>query len=342
MAANLQGCYRLIHVIGSGWYGCHISKVLIQKGFNVEIWEKNNEIFLGSSSMNQNRLHLGFHYPRNYNTRKQSREGFSKFLDHYGDLTQSVNNNLYAVSNSSLVDGPTYKAIFSHEDYDFATYDKYCDELFNIDLVIKTNERLIRHDLAKKYWESENLPINFNEEILSNKNNIFTADGKKINQPNDLIIDCTWGASNQNKAYFEQFFITYIIKFSRDLPFGAFTLMDGPFFSIFPYGNPEDNLFTLTHVKYGVIKTAEIDHEKKNELFSEILIDLKKYLQIDASSISLIDTFISRKLKPNSVSDARDTNVIFNEQKNYASVYSGKIDTIFHSVDLINQKLNLF
>ena len=36
------------------------------------------------------------------------------------------------------------------------------------------------------------------------------------------------------------------------------------------------------------------------------------------------------------------TNVIFNEQKNYASVYSGKIDTIFHSVDLINQKLNLF
>lgn len=342
MAANLQGCYKLFHIIGTGWYGCHISKTLIENGFEVEIWEKNNEIFSGSSSMNQNRLHLGFHYPRNYNTRIQSREGFSKFLNDYGHLTQPINKNLYAVSKSSLVDGNTYKGIFSHEGYNFTTLDAYCDQLPNIDLVINTDERLIRHDLAKKYWESKNLPINFNEDILSSQGNIFTAKGKKINKPNDLIIDCTWGASNQNKAYFEQFFITFIVKFAEDLPFDAFTLMDGPFFSIFPYGNPKDNLFTLTHVKYGVIKTAEIEQEKKNELFSEILIDIKKYLQINTLSISMIDNFISRKLKPNSVSDARDTNILFNEHKNYASVYSGKIDTIFHSVDLINNELNLF
>ena len=54
---------------------------LKNKGFSIKIFEKN-AIFSTASSNNQNRLHLGFHYPRSALTRAQSSRGlkFFKFL----------------------------------------------------------------------------------------------------------------------------------------------------------------------------------------------------------------------------------------------------------------------
>ena len=41
---------------------------------------KKKDIFNGASGYNQNRLHLGFHYPRSKKTRIQSKVGFYKFI----------------------------------------------------------------------------------------------------------------------------------------------------------------------------------------------------------------------------------------------------------------------
>ena len=55
-----------IIIIGSGWYGLHILKYLKENFnyLNIILLEKNNDIFQNSSNYNQNRLHLGYHYPR--------------------------------------------------------------------------------------------------------------------------------------------------------------------------------------------------------------------------------------------------------------------------------------
>ena len=50
-----------IAVIGTGWYGCHLSLFLQCKGVDVHLFEKNKEIFRGMSGFNSNRLHKGFH-----------------------------------------------------------------------------------------------------------------------------------------------------------------------------------------------------------------------------------------------------------------------------------------
>ena len=44
-------------VIGAGWFGCHIAKKLIDDGFDVQVFEKENDIFKNASGNNQNRLH---------------------------------------------------------------------------------------------------------------------------------------------------------------------------------------------------------------------------------------------------------------------------------------------
>ena len=45
-------------------------------------WESKSEIIRASGN-NQNRLHLGYHYPRSYVTREQSRNCFDKFKKFY-------------------------------------------------------------------------------------------------------------------------------------------------------------------------------------------------------------------------------------------------------------------
>jgi len=52
-----------IIIIGGGWYGLY-SALLLQNNYNVIVVEKNSDIFDNSSNYNQNRLHLGYHYPR--------------------------------------------------------------------------------------------------------------------------------------------------------------------------------------------------------------------------------------------------------------------------------------
>ena len=42
-----------ICIVGAGWYGCHLGYKLSKSGHNVSIFEKNTDIFQGSSGFNQ-------------------------------------------------------------------------------------------------------------------------------------------------------------------------------------------------------------------------------------------------------------------------------------------------
>ena len=75
-----------IAIIGAGWFGCHIGSELLNDGHKIKVFEKQKDIFLGASGNNQNRLHLGYHYPRSYVTREQSRNCFDKFKKFYPQL----------------------------------------------------------------------------------------------------------------------------------------------------------------------------------------------------------------------------------------------------------------
>jgi len=49
---------KKIIIIGAGWYGCHIGLYLKRKGYNIKIFDKENDIFQGSSGYNQFRLQM--------------------------------------------------------------------------------------------------------------------------------------------------------------------------------------------------------------------------------------------------------------------------------------------
>ena len=101
---------------------------------------------------------------------------------------------------------------------------------------------------------------------------------------------------------------------------------------MFPY-NQKLNLYTLTHVKYGVINNNLSKHEIDNlyRLVNFSIIadfpDFDKYFKFESF-------FVSNKYKSKSKTDLRST-LIFKEE-NVFTVCSGKIDTVFLADEIIN------
>ena len=110
-----------IAIIGAGWVGCHLSKKLIDQGLGVTLFEQK-EIFSSTSLYNQNRLHLGFHYPRNYRTRVLCKTTFDRFQKDYSLFIEDVDKNIYSIPKKSVIDLETFKVIMESADIDYSNF----------------------------------------------------------------------------------------------------------------------------------------------------------------------------------------------------------------------------
>lgn len=297
------------------------------------IYEKENDIFLGASSHNQNRLHLGFHYPRSFYTRLDSRMGFNDFTKQFPFMVADIEKNLYAVHKNSIIDFNTYKRIFRAEEYQFTEYEKvsWTDAFEGI---IGVDEKYIDFLKARDYFKKSKLKIKFNSQ-LSFRNEAYYLNGRKINSQH-TIINCSYGGLMTPKIrelYRIESFVTYLVDIKCKVPFGALTVMDGPFYSIYPYKNSK-NTFTLTHVKYGPLKI----NSKKNILqrFEMICSEVENDMKFLKDQIKYKGYFISEKLKrKNGNDDYRSVDII--SEFNQHFIVSGKIDTVFKVKSLINE-----
>ena len=87
-----------IAVIGGGVFGLEIATSLSALGHSVKLFEKEKSVLTKTTSNNQNRLHLGLHYPRDLETAQQSRMGFENFLKKYPTCVKLDFENYYGVS----------------------------------------------------------------------------------------------------------------------------------------------------------------------------------------------------------------------------------------------------
>lgn len=322
---------KKVVIIGAGWYGCYLAMLCKNRDIDYVVYEKANEIFTGASFYNQNRLHLGFHYPRNFKTRMDSRKGFDKFLSIFPQLTTKIKRNVYSVHKDSLIDFQTYLNIFKYEKYNFEVLNENLSDNFEGSILV--NEQFIDPQKAKDFFYDLNLNIKFDSNIYV-KNQEFFLNNLKVSS--DILINATYGGIESNvssQLFFRQNFISFIIKKQTDcLSFDALTVMDGLFYSIYPY-NKKLNLFTLTHVKHGVINN-HLSNSEVDDLYSLVKLsvtadfpDFDKYFKYESF-------FVSRKYKPRSKADLRST-VIYNEE-NVFTICSGKIDTIFMADEIID------
>jgi hypothetical protein len=329
-----------ICVVGAGWYGCHIARNLIAFDVEVCVLEKKHDIFTGSSGANQNRLHLGFHYPRNYRTRLQSLMGYERFLEDYSEIVSEVPNNIYSVPNSSsLIDFTTYQGIMASSGIPFSKCETP-DFLSNIEGSISTKEMLINVSRARDYFTNKlGKVIEFGHEVKkidSNKGGVF-VDGIRY----DYLIDCTWGHLFHDKSFFYE--VSLLLLMQRKKSFGyAITLVDGDLWSLYP--TEEEDLYTLSSVLHTPVFVSD-NLDKLNSRLNEITdfeLEIKKKDIIDHAKeffptiedyFDFYDFQLSVKTKP--TSQSADRSCYVNKSDRIISVLSGKIDNIFYASDYI-------
>jgi hypothetical protein len=316
-----------IAIIGGGWVGCHLARKLM-KDNDVTLFEKN-ELFKATSYFNQNRLHLGYHYARNSKTRKLCQDTFPQFMDEYKILTSEVENNLYCVPDDSLIDYYTFREIFGNPQH----YKKQFSEFEHIEGIIKTEERYIDFELVNLYFNKILKDIIVKKEI---------TDIKVLSKEYDLVINATNNHLSPIDNTFYELTLSLLYKKIQPTSFGALTLVDGNFFSIYPY---KDKLYTVTDVEHTPLFTTnnidELNNFKvDNVLEKQQLIEnkIKHYYPEFLEHFAYDNYFISVKSKVKSNSANRYPVII--QENNIVNCFTGKIQGIFIIEKQIHEIIN--
>lgn len=311
-------------IIGAGWYGCHCAMYLLDHNVNINIIDKTNDFFEGSSSKNQNRLHLGFHYCRSFSTRKECMLGYTKFMEKYGSFTDAIPYNLYCIDNNSIIDFETYKAIYKHECIDFEEYSDLAPISFDTSQVtgmLNVKERFINYAKAKEYFKSKlsQYMISYDETKLDMDKSTYS------DVQYDYIIDCTY--STLNNILYPEKCISFVYEYDQPIDF-AITIVDGPFWSLYPY-DFDKKLFTLTDVEYTPLGTPNVRDKIETKV--------KHYIPDFDKHFKYVSHFISYKAKTFSKTD--DRSLHWHRHNNILYFSGGKITGIFSMEDILSKQL---
>lgn len=337
-------------VIGSGIFGLCIAIRLKKEGHNVLVIEKNSDIMLGASKCNHNRIHYGFHYPRSFETAKQSLEGYKLFYSMFKEAIIEHFDNYYMIDNNSKVNSVKYK------DFCDTLNLKYETKIPNIDMnqssiesYFLTNEPIFDYNKIRniliKHIQELGINIVYNTSIttlkqLSEYKNIFNCSYANINKINNIFNIPLIKLKIQDV-------IVPIFEFNNDKI--GLTIMDGDFCSIMPKGS-EKNRFLLYNVKYSVIKSIEgyyipenwkNDTDNVNEKINEIYKDSLRYYTF-LNKCKRISYWRTYRAIPINSNDERLSSIYINKynEKTIYSVLSGKITTSCLVAEKIIKEVN--
>lgn len=352
---------KKIAIVGGGLFGITSYIVLKREGYDCVLFEKNKDLLLGASTNNLNRVHFGYHYPRDDKTARQSLKGYESFRKVFSKSIISKFRNFYFIADKSKVNFDNYLKFCKRNRLKFkkVTGKKFNFELNNVQGGIEVNEPIYDWEIIKQNTKSiikklKKNQIFINEKVIEiKKKNKYEIITNKNIYNFDIIIDASYENSNHlirnfSKIKKKKYQLVVVFEFiSRNFDKMGFALMDGNFFSFLPKGNKKKHL--LYHVKHSIIK-QKISNEfplswKKFKKFSFqierskklILKDLKKYLP--NLNINFTENkYINARVLPTNVEKTdRRISKVTEISKNYLQIFSAKVD---HSVDIAYEILN--
>lgn len=327
-----------VAILGGGWYGCHLVKMLNDAGYLVKGYERSSSLLTGAASNNQLRLHQGLHYLRSGVTRLQALQGFSEFMAMYPTMSERVDQNLYAVPKlESDLDALTIELILAGSKIPFSRLEsENFPEIRGIEALYQCDERLINVPAAKEYFsEAIGHLYSFNQTINYERISRMLTAGEF-----DFVVDATYFAISDftPRSTHE---VTFMAEFDSigENHKGGLTLIDGKLWSIYPTNS--HNVFSLSHVKHSIMGQFDSQQEAEFacaefrssrayqpnlEAMREHVLEYLPSLRDDLKSLRL--RFLTRKLKPLGNSANREATAA-EVEPGLILVQPGKVDAIF-------------
>lgn len=253
-------------IIGAGLYGLYSALFCAKRGEKILVLEYDDQPFKRATYINQARVHNGYHYPRSFSTAIKSAGYFNRFNEDYNFCILEKFDQVYATSTEfSWSDAEQFRKFCKEANIrcDEVPVSKYFNEGL-CDGAFLTDEYTYDATLLRDYFMEElqkypSVEIHFGVKSFDIENigsdyEITLADNNKIRS--GFVLNATYASINQilNKLGFELFKIKYelceiiLCNVNDDLRKTGLTVMDGPFFSIMPFG--KSGYHSLTAVTF--------------------------------------------------------------------------------------------
>jgi len=356
-------------ILGAGMYGLYAAGKSIKMGYKTLIVDVDEEPFTRGSYINQARLHNGYHYPRSYSTASKSAHYFQRFYNDFKDCINDEFEQIYAVATDySWTNGEQFQKFSDNLGVICEEIKK--DKYFNpntIDKAFHTLEYSFDAMLLKKklYNEADKGIFIFGNNVTditkNEKNEVFviTIGDKKYLTP--YVLNATYAGTNQihHILGYEKLDIKYelceviLCNVSDNISSVGLTVMDGPFFSVMPFGKTGYHSITTvsrtphetSYEKLPVFKCQQFRRDCTPELtcncnncdyspktaFMDMLQIAKKYLSTDIK-IDYVKSLYTLKpiIKSSEIDDSRPTIIRkFSSKPDFYTVFSGKINTMY-------------
>lgn len=380
---DFEHCDRLI--IGAGLYGLYSALYCGRRGLKVQVLEMDDAPFCRATYINQARVHMGYHYPRSLTTALKSAGYFNRFNEDFSFCIHSEFDQIYATSGQfSWTNAMQFREFCDAAEIrcDEVSVDRYfkpgmCDGAYLTteytydahilrDYLIDEIGKLPNVSIA--YGVSPSEIINDGEAYMVKVSSAKDSSGEEVFRiKTDFILNATYASVNQILSLIypdEMFKIKYelceiiLCDPNEKLKDVGLTIMDGPFFSIMPFGLTGQHSLTSVTFTPHVTSADKVPQfkcqSKANGCNSRILGNCNscinkpqsawpymsrlanKYLK-EEYGYTYSKSLFSMKpiLKSSEVDDSRPTAIrVHSGGKNsdgptFISVLSGKINTVY-------------
>lgn len=351
---------KRIAVVGGGIFGIS-SAISLSKDAHVDLYESNSGLLKSASSINQYRVHRGYHYPRSKETAHATNKSNDLFLKNFHCKNILPVENYYCISKTeSKVSGQEYLDFLNSVglEYEISNIPDNIIKPESIELSVKVKEFLFNpyylitsaEEQLKQSTVKVKLNYPFEPDMIDNYDFVINATYANLNKilPDSEKILCRFELCEKP-----------VVKLPEKYKFKSVVIMDGPFMCLDPYGHTDfhvmGNVVHAIHTanegffpeypeKYnefinrGIIPSKKIQSISKFDRFIE---SAKDYFFDIEDTIHIGSMFTVRTVLPNrDHDDARPTFIKKHTDKLY-SIFSGKITTCVSAADELKSIIKL-
>ena len=240
-------------ILGAGLYGLYAAEQCGRLGQKVLVLERDPGPFMRATYINQARVHMGYHYPRSYSTAIKSAHYFERFCRDYDFCNLTTFDQVYATSaHFSWTNAEEFRRFCAAAKIrcDDVPVSKYfnpgmCDGAF-LTTEYTYDAQILKDYYLKALSGMSNVVLAYNHRpgSIQRVGSAWQVRAGDIIAEAPFLLNATYAGVNDVHAMLglEPFKIKYelceiiLCTVNQTLRNTGITVMDGPFFSIMPFG----------------------------------------------------------------------------------------------------------
>jgi glycine/D-amino acid oxidase-like deaminating enzyme len=227
-----------VAVVGAGIYGTTAAVRVAESGHDTHLFDPLG-VLNAASTINQYRIHAGYHYPRSPETIAEVQEARAEFIEEFRPAIVSGARHLYAIPHEgSRTEPDEYEAVMAHHGLALRS----CrPEWMNFEFIARC------YEVEEQTYDPDILRSVIEERLVRAgvrvTRSVFT---ETMRSQFDIVVYATYGLG-PSRAHFDiakyQVAEKILIELPPVLRHVALVVVDGPFTAFDPYGGSHRSLF---------------------------------------------------------------------------------------------------